>query len=903
MSLTGEQIRQRLQAFAAKWSVYDGSERAEAQTFCNELFACYGQDRQQVAVFEKPQAGRFVDLMWPRVCLIEMKAPAEAGRLAKHRAQALAYWETSAEPERNIPTPRFVVVCAFRRLEVWEPGNFPAGPRVELDLVELPDQYDALLFLAGGEPVFTGGHVAVTRDAVALVTDLYARLGDRLAADPDVLRDFLLQCVWCLFAEDLGLLPAHGFTRLVDGLIAERGRSSADDLRGLFGWLGDASAERPAHGMYAGVPYANGGLFEQPAAVHLEPAELELLREACGFDWKAVQPQIFGSLLEGGLGHDKQWALGAHYTAEADIQKVVQPTIVRPWRERIDAITSHGEATAALGDLMRFVVLDPACGSGNFLYVAYRELRRLEARLRERERDLRQRAGLQEQQTLSVHYPVQNVKGIDIDGFAVGLARLVIWIGHKLSVDELGIAEATLPLADLSGIRQGDALRSPWPRADAIIGNPPFHGSQNLRGVLGDAYVEWLRDEYGVGIKDYCVYWFRKAHSGLGSGARAGLVGTNSISQNRARSASLDYVVAEGGVITDAVSKQPWPGDAVVNVSIANWVKNPSEPVTTFVLDGAEVSGITSSLEDAAGAVGRPERLGPNRGKAFQGPIPAGRGFVLDDEQVVRGLMADDPANAEVVRPYLVGEDIAVDPRQGPRRWIIDFAMLDLEQAMAYEAPMAIVRRDVKPVRDGNRREAYRRYWWRFAEPRPAMRAALAPLTRYIAGTRVGKRILFAWVLPRVAPSDATNVFAFDDDYSMGVLCSATHARWAWSQSSTMRVDIRYTPTSAFETFPFPPAPARAAREGVADACRLLFEARGAACARDQIGLTALYNVVDEGGYRDVARCHEALDAAVVRAYGWPASAAGDPDEAVRLLAALNQAIAAGAQPYDPFTI
>ncbi len=152
MALTGEDIRRRLSAFAARWSVYEGSERSEAQTFLNGLFACYGQSREQVAGFEHAQSGRFLDLLWPRVCLIEMKAPSEASRLDRHRELAFRYWRESAHPDAGVPAPRYVVLCAFRRLEVWEPGAFPGAPRVVLDLIDLPDSYDALLFLAGRDP-------------------------------------------------------------------------------------------------------------------------------------------------------------------------------------------------------------------------------------------------------------------------------------------------------------------------------------------------------------------------------------------------------------------------------------------------------------------------------------------------------------------------------------------------------------------------------------------------------------------------------------------------------------------------------------------------------------------------------------------------------------------------------
>lgn len=895
MALSGEEIRARLAAFAARWSVYEGSERSEAQTFLNELFECYGQKRSDVATFEQPQAGRFLDLIWPRVCVIEMKAPAEAKQLPKHRVQALRYWEEAADPEKGVPAPQYVVICAFRRLEIWEPGKFPKHPRVELDLIDLPDQYDALLFLAGREPVFAGGQAALTREAVVHVTDLYEQLKGRRAAGPDVLRDFVLQSVWCLFAEDLGQIPEHRFTRIADDLIANPGRSSLDALHGLFTWLNDPAAERPIQGEYAGTPYANGGLFENPARVHLEPPELEHLRAASDFNWRLVEPAIFGSLLEGGLGHDKQWLLGAHYTHEADIQKVVQPTIVEPWRERIENLSTHAEAVAAQNDLLDYVVLDPACGSGNFLYVAYRELRRLEQRLREREEELRKKAGLKDQTSLSLHFPLQNIRGIEIDGFAVALARVTLWMGHKLAVDELDLSEATLPLADLSGIQVGDALKIDWPRADAIIGNPPFHGSQQLRSVLGDEYVKWLDREFGVGVKDYCVYWFRMANDHLNVGGRAGLVGTNSISQNRARGPSLDYITQNRGVITSAVSKQPWPGAAVVNVSIVNWTKNsPSGP---FLLDGVEVPGITSSLMPLAGQEERASRLRANRGRSFQGVTPCGDGFILSHDEANELLDRSEADYKIVVRPYLTGDDLADQPEQLPRRWIIDFAQMSLEEAAQFPAALGMVRKRVKPERDRASREPNKTLWWRFERPRPGMRAALAPLERFIGMNRYGKRVLTAWEPTDLCPSGQVIAFALDDDFAMGVLTSSLHAGWAWQHSSTLRVDIRYTPTSAFETFTWPSGE----RDVVADVTTRLLVRRSEICLEQDIGLTKLYNQVDDRAWADLRDLHRELDEAVAAAYGWPASVAHDPDESNRRLLELNRAIAAGEIEYDPF--
>jgi len=777
VALQGEEIRRRLSEFAATWGGYAGTERSEAQTFLNGLLECYGTDRRAVgARFEERTEGGFMDLFWPGVCIVEMKRPSEVRRLAEHREQMLGYWQRSGTP--SSPAPRYVVLCAFHRFEVWEPGSVYTEPRAAFDLVELPDQLDALLFLAGSQPVFVRDQTEVTREAVELVTDVYRRLLDRRAADGDVLRDFVLQSVWAMFAEDLAMLPSHLFTRVLDGLLGDPARSSRDDLGQLFAYLNEPH-DRPTEGVYAGTPYANGSLFARPARVHLERDEVELLRQACESSWRKVEPAIFGALLQGALGREEQWALGAHYTAEADILKIVLPTIVEPWRERIAACRTVADVQSAQDALMQYVVLDPACGSGNFLYVAYRELRRIEADLRRRMRDMRRSAGLREQAELALYFPLTNITGIEIDPFAVQLARVTLWMGHKLAVDELDLEERVLPLVDLSGIRRGDALKLEWPRADAIIGNPPYHGDRFLRRELGDDYVEWLKGEFGIGLKDYCVYWFRKAHENLEPGKRAGLVGTNSISQNRARGVSLQFIVDNGGVITSAVSKQPWPGDAVVNVSIVNWIKEPPTRPDAVLLDGNKEDEITASLRRRAEDVSSAVSLVANSGKCFYGPIPAGKGFILERSRAEEFLARSDARYRDVIRPYLGGDDIVNDPRQAPTRYVIDFGLRTLEEATAYPEALQVVRLLVKPERDRTRRKAYRERWWRFAEPLVQMRKTVEGLSRYIGGTATGKRIFFCWVDPWTCPSNAMNVFAFEDDSAMGVLSSSIHREWA----------------------------------------------------------------------------------------------------------------------------
>lgn len=209
MPVTGEEIRANLTRFVARWSVRDGYEKGEAQLFLNELFACYGQDLAAVASLEPFQDGGFIDLLWPGVCIIEMKSVGEAKRLAKHREQALGYWKGAASPEENVPAPPYVVLCAFDKFEVWEPGRFPGEPRVEFSLEELPDRYTALQFLAGGEPVFSARQEAVTLETAGRLGELFHRLEDRHEGDSHSRRLFVLQVVWCMFAEDLGQIPAQ----------------------------------------------------------------------------------------------------------------------------------------------------------------------------------------------------------------------------------------------------------------------------------------------------------------------------------------------------------------------------------------------------------------------------------------------------------------------------------------------------------------------------------------------------------------------------------------------------------------------------------------------------------------------------------------------------------------------
>jgi len=410
---------------------------------------------------------------------------------------------------------------------------------------------------------------------------------------------------------------------------------------------------------------------------------------------------------------------------------------------------------------------------------------------------------------------------------------------------------------------------------DAVIGNPPFLSGSDITGAFGTNVRDWLVHLLAFGQRgraDVVAYFFLRATSLLGSRGALGLIATNSIAQGKSREVALDQMVARGFTITRAIQSREWPAAGANLEYAAVWGSNgPVSVEVPKVADEVSVKRISTLLEPAGRVDGLPIRLTENAGITFQGCIVLGMGFVLDPDEAAAWLEVD-PRNADVLFPYLAGEDLNSQPDMSPTRWVIDFYDRPEAAARQYPIPFERILARVKSDRQKSNRKAVRERWWQFAEKRPGMRKATASLTEILIVTRHSVTVMPCRIDNDLIPSEATVVFATESFADQAVLSSSPHQMWAIKYGSGLRKDPRYTPSGVFETFPRPKPDERLAEIG-----RLLDSARREIMLRRDLGLTKLYNLVNDSGTpdsvdRDVARLreiHVELDHAVIDAYGW----------------------------------
>ena len=613
----------------------------------------------------------------------------------------------------------------------------------------------------------------------------------------DVAR-FLNRLVFCFFAQDVGLLPERALSRLVNEFYQEPARFDLGLLElfrnmnegGQFGFLR--------------IRHFNGDLFRDPDTVLLEPHELERLVEATERNWAHIEPSIFGTLFERVVDPQKQGLIGAEYTTETDILTVVEPVIMQPLRVQWDGLErvandlmqmqnqdDEREARRLLTEfqtrLASLKVLDPACGSGNFLYVALQQLHELEKALLTLAADLGLR-GFQPEVSPEQFY------GIEINEYASNLARTALWIGHLQWLIKNGHRYTREPvLGSLNTIDCSDAIidladperpfEPEWPAADYIVGNPPFLGHVPFREQLGDEYATAVYSLYGDRIpnsSDLCCYWFEKARAQIeaGNARRAGLLATQAIRFQSNR--PVLERIKETGDIFAVVSDQEWkPNDAPQNGDNGNGNGNGNGEngryqrasvhisvicfddgsQTVRMLDGARVNNINPDLTGGADLT-RAKTLAENDGISFVGDMKVGP-FEITSEVAEEMLRQPNPharPNSDVIKRWMIGRDINQASRD---MWIIDFGInMSAADAAMYEAPFEYVVSNVKPGRDSNRDARFRDYWWLHGRPRIEMRRALAELPRYVGTSLTSRHRIFAWIDGDVLPDTTVVAFA-----------------------------------------------------------------------------------------------------------------------------------------------
>lgn len=912
-------LTDRLKAFVTYWESLSGDEKGEAQVFCDRLFQAFGHAgyKEAGATLEWRVKGNgarkntsYADLVWKPRLLIEMKKRGE--KLDLHFRQAFNYW-INLVPNR----PRYVVLCNFDEFWIYDFDKQVDRPVDAVPIRELPKRYLPLSFMLpeNPEPMFGNDTEAVTKEAAELVAKVFRSLVAR-GEDRARAQRFVLQAVVAMFGEDVDLMPRGTVSRLVSDCF-QSGEKSYDLLGGLFRQMNSLDPARG--GRYKGVPYFNGGLFAVVEPIELNTVELHALGTAAENDWSQVNPAIFGTLFQYSMDAERRHELGAHFTAERDIMKVVAPTVSQPWEQRINAAKTAPDLLALRKEMLTFRVLDPACGSGNFLYVAYRELVRMEILILAKvaallsPREYKKRV-----QSLSLVSPRQ-FHGIDIDAFAVELAKVTLLFGKKLALDEVMRTldkqqleidlhqDQPLPLENLDGnIVRGDALFDTWPKADAIIGNPPYQSKNKMQEEFGRAYVNKVRAKYAdvPGRADYCVFWFRRAHDELADGKRAGLVGTNTIRQNYSREGGLDYIVANGGTITNAVSTQVWSGDAAVHVSIVNWVKGQAKGKKRLARqvgddidspwEAKDVDIINAALSfDTDVTLAVALQTNADSGACYQGQTHGHDGFLLTRAEGDR-LIAKDKRNRQILFPYLIGEELLGENDSLPQRYVIDFGSRDLLEAQEFEECFRIVETKVLSSRkaSANREEernkdarqddanahvtrdhaAALNRWWQLFRRRGEMLEAIADLKRYVVCVRVTKRPIFEFIDPTIHPNDALQVFPLDDDYSFGILQSDVHWDWFIARCSTLKADFRYTSNTVFDPFPWPQKPTAAQVRAVADAAVDLRQMRWDLRRKHGLSLRELYRANEKPGKHPLAEAQTRLNDAVRTAYGAPSS-------------------------------
>jgi hypothetical protein len=945
--------------FAVRWrDLAGGAERADYQMFLGELCDVLGLPRPNPASadirpwyrFEHPVQGdngqpkridlykqnAFIleakqtrlkgkdkaipgqmDLLTPEQDAVQTRAPALDALLKNAFVQAREYaWRLDADHDR----PPFILVCDVgRSLDIYADFTgqgrayrpFPNAKTNSIALAELgdPEVQDRLRAIWTDpyslDPALK--RAKATRTIAGHLADVSKSL-EREKHPPQEVATFLMRCLFAMFAEDVGLLPSDSFTAML-----KRAQDNPDPnaFVPLASQLFEAmDVGTFAFGLDAQVRRFNGAFYKNRRAFPLSREALGALIEASKADWKEVEPAIFGSLLEQALNPRDRSRLGAHYTPRPYVERLVNVTVIEPLRGDWEAVQGAAEQAKTEGDLAAAVrvvaefhtaltgirVLDPACGTGNFLYVTLELMKTLENEVLHLLSALQAEAGLKPDLLRRDILPSQFF-GLELNPRAAAIAELVIWIGYLQFLYRNGDISTRDPvLEDYGAINPvasrrtpadpcvdavllhdgpivgggGDAYPNPrlppWPAADFIVGNPPFIGGKDIRAEQGDAYAEalWKAHPAMNDSADLVMYWWDRCAAILTAKdarlRRFGLVTTNSVTQVFQRRVMQRWMSGKSPLsLAFAVDDHPWTratkDAAAVRIAMTVAQAGAHEGRLLTVsreaaldtdqpeIDTTERVGVINADLTVGVDVTKAVPLKANDGLCSPGVKLHGSGFIVSRSEAEHLGLGHRIGLEAHIRPYLNGRDMTARSRG---KWVIDLFGLPIEQVRdAYPEIYQHLAQTVKQERDTNNRASYRDNWWIFGEPRRELRPALAGIPRYIATVETAKHRVFQFLDASITPDNMLVAIATSDAAILATQSSTLHVTWALSQGGTLEDRPRYQKSRCFDPFPFP-AWTDAQRAALAQAGERLDAFRKQRLAEQpRLTLTRLYNALE----------------------------------------------------------
>ena len=828
MRLSWNEVRARAAMFAEEWR-QAAYEKGETQSFYNEFFEIFGVQRRTVARYEEHvkklgHRSGFIDLLWPGVLLVEQKS---AGRdLERAYEQAGEYFDVLAEDEK----PRYILVSDFQTFELHD---LDERNTVAFALGELPSHVESFGFILGVQQ-------RTFRDqdpANIAAAELVGRLHDALETARyrgENLERFLVRIVFCLFADDTGIFePRDIFLDFIESRTADDGSDLGPWLTQLFEVL-DTEEEDRASTLdedLARFPYVNGDLFNGPLRIpSFDAAMRKALLDTCRFDWSNISPAIFGALFQSVMDPAERRAQGAHYTTEKNILKVIEPLFMDSLRvefERLKGRKDRGRRTALVrfqDKLSKLRFFDPACGCGNFLIIAYRELRTLEIEV------IREVGELE----LS-RVDVDQFYGIELGEFPVRIAETAMWMmdhimNNRLSL-ALGRTYVRIPLQKSPHIVHGDALETEWAEVlppgacSFVFGNPPFVGAKYQSAEQRGQVREIAALGKSGGTLDYVTAWFIKAGDYVKESpeARIGFVATNSISQGEQVAQLWPILFNRGGLeIAFAHRTFAWGSDARgkahVHVIILGLDRRENAQGEKRLFSYADMNGeaqesrhgaLSPYLFDAGGLSDHHLTV-KEEGRPINGMRKLGTGSqpIDDGEYIFNGqeraeLLHAEPGAVRFLRPYVGAREYL----QGGERWI-----LALQEASPAELKvLPRVRERMAAVRD-YRRKSKRKSTLAIADYPTRYNVEVIPASPFLVVPEVSSErreyVPIAWLKPPTIPSNKLRILTDAALAEFGLLTSAMHMAWMRAVTGRMKSDYMYSVGVVYNTFPMPPTEA-----------------------------------------------------------------------------------------------